>query len=95
MQWQPRKLLLMDHFIGEKTWRRIGVRSGDKVKFCASEKTTATFISNNPTVFRVPIVEHAPFIIKHELSDGGCRPNTLPCYGQRLEFDNTTVSMKL
>ena len=87
--------LKMDHFIGEKTWRRTGVWNGDKVKFCASEKKTATFISNDPTVFRVPIVEYVPFIIKHEMSDGECRPNALPCYGQRLESDNTTVSMKL
>ena len=90
--------LSMDHYIGDIFHKRIGTWNNDTIQPCLSEDVSNDVILSPKikTVFRVPIVEYFPFVVKHDLSTffGECPLYSLPCYGQRRKANNTTVSMK-
>ena len=83
---------------GKIIYERIGTWNGDTFQPCLSEDVFNGAMLNPrvKTVFRVPTIEHTPFVVKHELSTffGECPLYSLPCYGQRRKADNTTVSTK-
>jgi hypothetical protein len=84
------------HYLGDIIYKRIGTWNGDTVQLCLSEDESNDAILNPKmkTVFRVPIIEYFPFVVKHEINGfGECPLYSLPCYAQRQKANNITVSM--
>jgi hypothetical protein len=85
------------HYLGDIIYKRIGTWNGDTVQLCLPEDESNDAILNPKmkTVFRVPIIEYFPFVVKHEMSGffGECPLYSLPCYAQRQKANNITVSM--
>ena len=81
-------------FIQQIYRRRIATWNGVTIEACPyQERSTDRILSSNFHVFRVPIVEYFPYVVKHKWPhiDAKCPVNSLPCYGQRTNDDNSTV----
>lgn len=87
-----------NNYIQEMSWKHVATWNGDTLQTCSYQETSSNVIlspSIRP-VFRVPIVEYFPYLIKHEKSGNNteCLTNSLPCYEQQLRNDNSTVSAR-
>ncbi|XP_028410037.1 glutamate receptor ionotropic, NMDA 3A-like isoform X2 [Dendronephthya gigantea] len=77
--------------------RRIATWNGVIIQACPYQEGSTNFTRilrpNQFRVFRVPIVEYFPYIVKHKWPDidAKCPVNSLPCYGQLTKYDNSTV----
>ena len=88
--------LTKDRYLEEVTWKRVATWNGETVEPCPAEeeKNNNIFSSNAKTVFRVPIVEYFPFLMKSEWNKlhSKCPVNFLPCYGQNKGWNEIKVS---
>ena len=55
---------LTDHLVVETIWKRIATLNGETLHACSS--TQSILSPNHKTIFRVPVVEYFPYLVKHD-----------------------------